>query len=190
MKLSALILLLLAALQAQPANFGRYGLALRIGRASGGMGLQGSYNLSRNWQIGAGAGGVGWWQEWPLATEGKEFKDVFVRSDGYFLEGRRYFLKHGYLASTYLWESSTLQAVKAEGEFQDRILEQAIFLDLGYEFGNRDGFYFSGSASYCYQFGKQVRTLRTGPPGQTVSIGTEGGSSFGLQLALGYYFGN
>ena len=172
----ALFALLLSA--ASPASAsGNMGLSLKTGEGGGSIGAQLAYNFDPHWQAAFGVGGAGI----PYIAElGK------VRTDSYSLIGK-YYLKHVYLSTGYSLKHTRVREYADNAVHRASAASNGIPLHLGYEFGNRKGFFFSASAGLLYVFRNGgERVMGPGDAAWSDARTVDTGPSLGL--AVGYYF--
>lgn len=172
----ALCTFFLSALTSASAS-GNIGLSLKSGEGGGSIGAQLAYNFNSHWQAAFGVGGAGI----PYFVElGK------VRTDSYSLIGK-YYLKHVYLSTGYSLKHTRVREYAADTFHRASAFSHGIPLHLGYEFGNRKGFFFSASAGLLYVFrngGERVM----GPEKEAWSDARTVDTGAGLGFTLGYYF--
>jgi hypothetical protein len=172
-------ILLGAALLTAPSaqEFGRLGLAVKSGESSGGFGAQFAYNFDPHWQAVVGVGGA----SIPYILE---FGNA--RTDSHFLMGK-YFFRHLFLASGYSHKRSRADRAIGGRVYRDAASAHGLPFHVGYEFGNRKGFFFSTSVGLLYVFQGGDREVRAGADSLWTTIRTAAtGPSVGL--TLGYYF--
>lgn len=153
------------------------GLALKAGEGGGAIGTQVAWNLSPHWQAALGVGGAGVPYIIDVGSE---------RTDSYYLLGK-YYLKHVYFAAGYSLKHSRVYATVDGIVYRESAASHGIPLHLGYEFGNRQGFFFAASAGYLYVFrngGERVM----GPGEESWSNARTEDSGPSLGFTLGYYF--
>ena len=162
-----------------PRPYGRFGLGLKSGEAAGAMGIQVAWNFNRHLQACAGAGGM---TDLDVALA---FLKDRSRTDSYYLLGKVYW-DHLYLSTGYSLKVSKIEEAMSGGVFTANKSEQGIPFHLGYEFGHRQGFFYSTSVGYLYVFGGGNRDVAKG----TILVSSKArtaktGPSFGM--AIGYY---
>jgi len=169
-------LLLGAASAASAQEFGRFGLALKSGEGAGPMGIQLAWNFSPHLQACIGGGGTAELLVWEDRS----------RTDSYFVMGK-YYLKHLYFESGYSLKVTKAENVLGEEARTARRAEHGIPVYLGYEFGNRRGFYFSTAAGFLYVVGGGGRTVtpQIGTSEGIAATSAQSGPSFGM--SVGYY---
>ncbi len=161
---------------ADEREFGRFGLAIKSGAAAGPIGIQLAWNINRHIQLCGGGGGT------------SELLSLLDRSrtDSYFLMGK-YYLDHLYFESGYARKTTKTEQIigdRADNSYQT---ELAIPFHIGYEFGHRQGFYFSACAGYFYVLGGggTVVSSRADVQPGTTARSAESGPTVGL--SVGYY---
>jgi hypothetical protein len=163
----------------QPAKreFGHFGLALKSGEAAGVMGIQVAWNFTRRLQFCAGAGGM---TDVDYLVTGKR-----GRTDSYYLLSKVY-LDHLYLTTGYSLKVSKIERTLGDAIATNTKEEQGIPLSLGYEFGHRQGFYFSTSAGYLLVISEGNRDVGAGSEiGASTARTAKSGPNIGL--SIGYY---
>lgn len=181
------ILFLLAAFLLSTAGaqeeraFGRLGFGIKTGECAGPFGSQVSYNFNPHLQASAGVGGV--------RTDIILIDFSGTRVDSYFLLARYYF-KHVYLSSGYSAKVISTQELDSNWVVhRSRLITNGIPLHLGYEFGNRSGFFTAVSIGYIWVPVGGGRYLRKKDPsvtdGFTKVMGGDSGASAGV--SIGYY---
>lgn len=179
--LPAILLAVLLAVFCVPAvraaDPGRLGLSLKAGEAGGVFGTQLAYNFDANWQATLGVGGAGI----PYLIE---FGNA--RTDSYALLGK-YYLKHVYLATGYSLKRTRVVVVSGGETHRGDLTAHGLPVYLGYEFGNRRGFFFSTSVGLVYVFKNGDRRVM-GPEDAAWSDARTVKSGPSLGLTLGYYF--
>lgn len=173
----ALALGLLLHVPARAGTFGPYGLAIKTGEGAGGFGAQLAYNLTPHWQACAGVGGA----SIPYILEFGH-----SRTDSYFLMGK-YFLHHLYFGAGYSQKRTRVERSNKERLYRDQGVEHGLLTHLGYEFGNRQGFYFSTSIGFLYIPGGGDRKLSAGE-GPNVSEANTAATGPSIGITLGHYF--
>lgn len=182
-----MILILLAALLLSPARaqeergFGRLGFGIKTGECAGPFGSQVSYNFSPHMQASAGVGGI--------RTDILLIDFSGTRVDSYFLLARYYF-KHVYLSTGYSAKVVSTQDIDSSwAVHKQRMVAHGIPLHLGYEFGNRNGFFTAVSIGYIWVPVGGGRSLRKKEPSVTDGfidvMGGDSGASAGV--SIGYY---
>jgi hypothetical protein len=168
---------LLLAMAAAPwaAEFGRLGVALKMGESAGIGGAQVAWNFSPHLQVCAGRGGVA-----------LDFLSSDFDVDSYFLMGK-YYLRHVYFATGYAQKIAFAETREDGRIYGAAIAEHGIPFHAGYEFGIRKGFFFSASMGLVYIPGGGGRSVeKTTPSGNAVSAtSVKTGPSLGF--TLGYY---
>jgi hypothetical protein len=159
-------------------SHGDLGLSLKAGESGGGFGTQLSYNFDAHWQAAVGVGGAGI----PYLIEFGS-----TRTDSYYLMGK-YYLRHLYFATGYCLKRTRV-VVSSGGEIHTGAASaHGIPLHLGYEFGNRKGFYFAASAGLLYVFRNGDRKVM-GPEQAAWSDARTAATGPSVGFTLGYYFG-
>lgn len=162
---------------ARAEPFGPYGLAIKTGEGAGGFGAQLAYNFTSHWQACAGVGGA----SIPYILEFGH-----SRTDSYFLMGK-YFLHHLYFGAGYSQKRTRVERSNKERLYRDQGVEHGLLTHLGYEFGNRQGFFFSTSIGFLYIPGGGGRTLIAGE-GPNVSEAKTAATGPSIGITLGHYF--
>lgn len=173
----ALVLGPLLSLPARAQPFGPFGLAIKAGEGAGGFGAQLAYNLTPHWQACAGVGGA----SIPYILEFGH-----ARTDSYFLMGK-YYLHHLYFGMGYSQKRTRVERSVNERFFRDQGEEHGVLTHLGYEFGNRLGFFFSTSIGFLYVPGGGDKKLAAGE-GPNVSEANTASSGPSVGITLGHYF--
>lgn len=173
----ALVLGPLLQAPARAQSFGPYGLAIKTGEGAGGFGAQVAYNVTPHLQACAGVGGA----SIPYILEFGH-----SRTDSYFLMGK-YFLHHLYFGAGYSQKRTRVERSIKGRLYRDQGVEHGLLTHLGYEFGNRQGFFFSTSIGFLYIPGGGDRKLTAGegPDGYETNTAATGPS---IGITLGYYF--
>lgn len=170
-------LLLPVSAAAQAFGPGAIGLSLKAGEGGGVLGAQLAYNFDAHWQAALGVGGAGI----PYLLEFGE-----ARTDNYSLMGK-YYLKHVFFATGYSLKRTRVVRV-ANGELhRGERSAHGLPLYVGYEFGNRRGFFFSTSMGLLYVFKNDDRQVM-GPGDEVWSDARTAKTGPSLGLTLGYYF--
>lgn len=157
-------------------SIGPIGLGLKTGESAGGFGAHIAYNFSPRWQASAGVGGA----SIPYVVE---YGDV--RTDSYFLIGK-YYLRHLYFAAGYSHKRTRVEHL--EGTlYRNAASVHGIPLHLGYEFGKREGFFFSTSIGFLYIPVGGGRRILSGPS-LLYNHTTTARSGPSVGVSLGYYF--
>ncbi len=159
-------------------SFSRFGVGIKTGESAGGFGSQVSYNFSRHAQVSLGAGGVS-----PFSWSTSSFN---LRTDSYFAIGRYYF-DHLYLSTGY-----SLKVTRVEMEHQGVFYNASravhgIPFSVGYEFGDRTGFFFAASAGGLWVPAGGGKTVKVDAGDGTSSSMNAADSGPSLGLSLGYY---
>lgn len=176
-----LILLLSTARAQDEPEFGRFGFGIKAGECAVYLGAQASYNFSPQIQLAAGVGGV------QSGTIMIDFNRPRVES--YFLLAK-YYHKHVYLASGYnAIVSSTHGFDSSWVHHVSWNTSHAIPLHLGYEFGDRKGFFTALSVGFIWVpvgGGKPLRKEYASRFGDfTKAKGAESQATAGV--SIGYY---
>lgn len=138
-----ILLLLLSATRAQegPA-FGRFGFGIKAGECAGYLGTQFSFNYSTRVQVAAGVGGL---QSGTIMIDFNR-----PRLESYFLLAK-YYYRHVYVASGYnAIVSSTHGFDSSWVHYDSRHTAHGIPLHMGYEFGDRQGFFTAVSVGFIW----------------------------------------
>lgn len=162
-------------------TFGRLGFGIKTGECVGPFGSQVSYNLGSHLQVAAGVGGI--------RTDIILIDFSGTRVDSYFLLAKYYF-RHAYLSSGYSAKVISTQELDSNWVVhKDRLVTNGIPLHLGYEFGNRSGFFTAVSIGYIWVPVGGGRYLRkknlSVTDGFTKVMGGDSGASAGV--SIGYY---
>jgi hypothetical protein len=161
--------------EAEP--FCRFGVGIKTGESAGGFGSQFSYNFSRHWQASIGAGGISAFS-WSTSS-------FDSRTDSYFALGR-YYLDHLFFATGYSLKITQVQLERGGVFYEASRTAHGIPVYLGYEFGDRMGFFFAASAGGLWVPVNGGKTVSVTADGETVSSDAAGsGPSVGL--SVGYY---
>ncbi len=176
---ATLLLALFSALpgsaSAQDKDFARFGLALKTGAAAGPIGLQAAWNYNRHFQICGGVGGA---------------RDFIIyhtpgRTDAYFLMAKAYW-NHVFVESGYSLNITSVVDLNSPDSLHDVRAAQGLPWHLGYEFGNRRGFFFATSVGYQFEISGANRLVGAGSSLAAQKAYTpDSGPSLGL--TLGYY---
>ena len=160
-----------------PRKMGRFGLSLKSGEAGGAFGIQVAWNFNRHLQFCSGTGGISDWNTYLFSDR--------TRTDSYYLMGKMY-LDHLYFATGYSLKVSRVELSDPISVSTYSRSEHGIPIHVGYEFGHRNGFFFSTSVGYLALFGGGNRNVVTGSKAFTSNVRTsESGPSLGM--AVGYY---
>jgi hypothetical protein len=156
--------------------FGRFGLALKTGAAAGPMGVQLAWNINRHIQLCAGGGGTA------------DYLSLLDRSrtDSYFAMGK-YYLDHLYFETGYARKTTKAEFINGDDAQSTYRTEQAVPVHVGYEFGHRQGFYFSTSAGYFYVIGDGGVIVSPRNDADGSSSARSAKSGFTAGLSVGYY---
>jgi hypothetical protein len=178
LRVCALCALLLSAVPPASAS-GDLGLSLKTGEGGGGIGAQLAYNFTPHWQAALGVGGAGIPYLIILDMDN-------TRTDSYSLLGK-YYWKHVYLSTGYSLKRTRVYKKESGIVHRASAASHGIPLHLGYEFGNRKGFYFSASAGLFYVF-RNGGAKVMGPGEEAWSDARTVDTGAGLGFTLGYYF--
>lgn len=184
---SRVILILLVAFLFSPVRaqeertFGRFGFGIKTGECVGPFGSQVTFNFSPHVQAAAGVGGI--------QTDILLIDLNMTRVDSYFLLAKYYF-KHAYLSTGYSAKVISSQELDSNWvAHKSRLITNGIPLHLGYEFGNRSGFFTAVSIGYIWVPVGGGRYLRKKDPSATDGfikiMGGDSGASAGV--SIGYY---
>ena len=168
---------ILAAFTAGAEPPARFGIGIKCGEAAGGFGSQFSYNFDRHWQADLGAGGTSPFS-WSTSS-------INLRTDSYFALGRYYF-DHLYLSTGYSLKVTRAEMIRAGAAHVSTHAVSGIPIHVGYEFGDRRGFFFAASAGALWVPAGGGKTVSVTVNGDSASE-TSAASGPSVGLSLGYY---
>ena len=157
--------------------YGRFGIGIKSGECAGALGAQLSLNITSHWQASLGVGGVNLFAK---------NNSVDTHTNGYFALGR-YYLEHLYFATGYVLKITRAELDIDGTNHKASASVGGIPLFVGYEFGDRLGFFVAGSAGLIWVPDGGGQRVQAGVEGNAVSTSAaDTGPSLGL--SVGYYF--